>query len=73
MSRYVINDILEDKLLMRTLDDILYLIAGTYDVSHSKACELIGELGKIAKLIDLEKFPTDEIEIPYEYEVEEIK
>jgi hypothetical protein len=52
-EKTIINELLEDKQLMKVIDDILYLIADNYNCSHSKACELIGELGMIAKCADL--------------------
>jgi hypothetical protein len=56
MERNIINELLEDKQLMKIIDDILYLIADTHSCSHSKVCELIGELGMIAKSADLASF-----------------
>lgn len=56
----IIDQLIEDKSLMKVIDDILYLIADTYNISHSKACELIGQLGIIAKSADLSSISEKE-------------
>ena len=59
-NRDILDELLRDKQLMKVIDDILYLTADAYNCSHSKMCELIGELGMIAKVVDLEKYEVIE-------------